>query len=53
MNRASPASNRVHRIWAAVIGASAAAVAIHYDAPWERSAAARRAGRVGRDVCAA
>lgn len=40
------------RAWAAVTEASAAAVAIQYDAPWNRNVAAPRAAR-DRGACAA
>ncbi|HZG33750.1 MAG TPA: hypothetical protein VEZ59_10785 [Sphingopyxis sp.] len=35
----TPASNLFHRLWAAVTEASAAAVAIHFAAPWAGKAA--------------
>lgn len=35
-------SSRFARLWTAVIEASAAAVAIHYAAPWNGRAAPRR-----------
>ena len=36
-------SNRLHRLWTAVIDASAAMVAIHYAAPWNAQGASREA----------
>lgn len=36
-------SNRIGRLWTAVVKASAAAVAIHYTAPWDAKAASRGA----------
>ncbi len=36
-------SNRFHRLWTAVIDASAAMVAIHYAAPWSAQGASREA----------
>lgn len=36
-----PESSRLIRLWTAVIEASAAAVAIHYAAPWRGSAVSR------------
>ncbi len=51
----TPESKRLHRLWTAVIDASAAMVAIHYAAPWAASAN-RRGGdldRNHRDNCAA
>jgi hypothetical protein len=36
-------TNRLSRLWTAVIEASAAMVAIHYAAPWSEQRAARRA----------
>ena len=51
----TPESNRLHRLWTAVIDASAAMVAIHYAAPWSESA--NRCGddrrRNRRENCAA
>lgn len=34
----TPETNRLHRLWTAVIDASAAMVAIRYAAPWSPSA---------------
>ena len=51
----TPESNRLHRLWTAMIDASAAMVAIHYAAPWDESAN-RRADyrrRDQRDNCTA
>lgn len=45
-------SHWLGRAWTAFTGASAAAVAIHYAAPWKRSAAAPRPARE-QDGCAA
>ncbi|MDR6833382.1 MULTISPECIES: hypothetical protein [unclassified Sphingopyxis] len=36
-------SNRLHRLWTAVIDASAAMVAIRYAAPWSEPGASRGA----------
>jgi len=41
----TPASNWFHRLWAAVTETSAAAVAIHFAAPWTEPPAAARAAR--------
>lgn len=49
--------NRTIRFWASVIEASAAAVAIHYAAPWQRPAplpsASQRQPRNSGGVCTA
>jgi len=45
--------NRLHRLWAAVTEASAAAVAIHYAAPWQGPAASKRRAGTDRGACAA
>ncbi|WP_447765673.1 hypothetical protein [Sphingopyxis panaciterrae] len=45
-------SNWLGRAWTAVTDASAAAVAIQYDAPWKRGAAAPRSPR-DRGACSA
>lgn len=37
----TPESNRLHRLWTAVIDASAAMVAIRYAAPWSEPGAPR------------
>lgn len=39
----NPETNRAHRLWTAVIDASAAMVAIHYAAPWSGPRASRSA----------
>lgn len=41
-------TNRLNRLWIAVIEASAAMVAIHYAAPWSGQRASRRADDDGR-----
>jgi hypothetical protein len=48
-------SNRLGRLWTAVVEASAAAVAIHYAAPWDGKAASRgdACPRDHRQACAA
>ncbi|HEY0597027.1 hypothetical protein [Sphingopyxis sp.] len=48
-------SNRFGWLWTAVIEASAAAVAIHYAAPWNGKAALRGEGvpRDDRQACGA
>lgn len=35
MTRTAPEPNWIQRLWTSVIEASAAAVAVHYRAPWE------------------
>jgi hypothetical protein len=45
-------TNRLYRLWAAVTEASAAAVAIHYAAPWQALAAPRRRAGTDRGACA-
>ena len=45
----APHSNRFHRLWTAVLDASAAMVAIHYAAPWSAQGASREA--VDRQHC--
>lgn len=37
MARTAPESNWIHRFWSTIVDASAAAVAVHYRAPWDRS----------------
>ncbi|WP_439567166.1 hypothetical protein [Sphingopyxis sp.] len=51
----NPETNRLHRLWTAVIDASAAMVAIHYAAPWDESASRRGEDRRRdhRENCAA
>ncbi|WP_428631549.1 hypothetical protein [Sphingopyxis sp.] len=41
-------TNRLHRLWTAVIEASAAMVAIRYAAPWSGQRTARRTDDDGR-----
>lgn len=40
----TPETNRLNRLWTAVIEASAAMVAIHYAAPWNGAAQQRGTG---------
>jgi len=40
----APETNRLNRLWTAVIEASAAMVAIHYAAPWNGPAQRRETG---------
>lgn len=44
----APETNRLHRLWTAVIEASAAMVAIHYAAPWGEQSASRSVDNDGR-----
>ncbi|WP_275541954.1 hypothetical protein [Sphingopyxis lindanitolerans] len=37
MARVTPETNWLQRLWSSVIEASAAAVAVHYHAPWGRA----------------
>lgn len=53
MTRNTPETRWITRIWAAAVTASEAAVAIHYSAPWQRTAAPRLSERTARDACAA
>ncbi|HEV7314467.1 hypothetical protein [Sphingopyxis sp.] len=46
-------SNPISRLWNIVAGASAAAVAIHYAAPWKSAAASDTVLRTNRGGCAA
>lgn len=46
-------SNPISRLWNIVAEASAAAVAIHYAAPWKPAAASDAALRNNRGGCAA
>ena len=52
MNHSSE-TNWLSRAWAAVTTASAAAVAIHYAAPWQGAPASSRARPNGASACAA
>lgn len=52
MTAATPASNWFHRLWAAVTETSAAAVAIHFAAPWADAPANPRPRR-SDNTCAA
>jgi len=38
MARNAPESNWIQRFWTSVVEVSAAAVAVHYRAPWDRPA---------------
>jgi hypothetical protein len=38
MARIAPETNWLQRLWTSVVETSAAAVAAHYHAPWERKA---------------
>lgn len=41
MTRITPEASWIQRIWSTIVETSAAAVAVHYRAPWERAPAAR------------
>lgn len=53
MTRNTPETRWIARIWAAAVETSEAAVAIHYSAPWQRTAAPQLPERTARDACAA
>ncbi|MHA4839082.1 hypothetical protein [Sphingopyxis sp. MSC1_008] len=52
MTRNTSETRWISRIWTAAVTASEAAVAIHYSAPWQRTAP-RLSERTARDACAA
>jgi hypothetical protein len=46
-------ANWFNRVWTTVTESSAAAVAIHYAAPWNPPAASAHRGEARRSACAA
>lgn len=53
MTRSTPETHWIARVWTAAVETSATAVAIHYAAPWQRTAASPHRERTARDACAA
>ncbi|WP_447932707.1 hypothetical protein [Sphingopyxis fribergensis] len=53
MTRNIPETRWFTRFWTAAVASSATAVAIHYSAPWQPTAAPRAPERTARSACAA